>query len=56
MNFHAFRRPELKAMGDVLADRIVGPRAAVRGAAAPAVGRLTGPRGTLCYPGAVPGV
>ena len=26
MNFHAFWRPELKAMGDVLADRIVGPR------------------------------
>ena len=26
MNFPAFWRPELKAMGDVLADRIVGPR------------------------------
>jgi hypothetical protein len=26
MNFHAFWRPELKALGDVLADRIVGPR------------------------------
>src|SRR4249920_1848347 len=26
MNFHAFWRAELKAMGDVLADRIVGPR------------------------------
>jgi len=26
MNFHAFWRPELKAMGDLLADRIVGPR------------------------------
>ena len=26
MNFHAFWRPELKAMGDMLADRIVGPR------------------------------
>jgi hypothetical protein len=25
MNFHAFWRPELKAMGDMLADRIVGP-------------------------------
>ena len=29
MNFHAFRRPELKAMGDLLADRIVGPRVLV---------------------------
>ena len=28
MNFHAFWRPELKAMGDLLADRIVGPRLA----------------------------
>jgi hypothetical protein len=26
MNFHAFWRPELKAMGDLLADRIIGPR------------------------------
>ena len=26
MNFHAFWRPELKAMGDLLTDRIVGPR------------------------------
>ena len=26
MNFHAFWRPELKAMGDVLANQIVGPR------------------------------
>jgi hypothetical protein len=28
MNIHAFWRPELKAMGDLLADRIVGPRLA----------------------------
>jgi hypothetical protein len=28
MNFHAFWRSELKAMGDMLADRIVGPRLA----------------------------
>jgi hypothetical protein len=28
MNFHAFWRPELKAMGDLLADRVVGPRLA----------------------------
>ena len=28
MNFHALWRPELKAMGDLLADRIVGPRLA----------------------------
>ena len=82
LNFHAFWRPELKAMGDLLADRIVGPRSgprsrrrsgrgrrrrplrpattartAIRGAAtASTVGRLNGPRGTLCYPGAVPGV
>jgi hypothetical protein len=74
--------PELKAMGDLLAGRIVGARLgperrrrsdagsrsdAVRAAfaanvairratASPAVGRLNGPRGTLCYPGAVPGV
>ena len=26
MNFHAFWRPEIKEMGDLLADRIVGPR------------------------------
>jgi hypothetical protein len=79
MNFHAFWRPELKAMGDVLADRIVGPRLGsgaagdpvpeVAGqapsaltpppapvAASAADGGLNGPRGTLCYPGAVPGV
>ena len=79
MNFHAFWRPELKAMGDMLADRIVGPhlgpeRPAIRFrevagqapsaltpppapvAASAADGGLNGPRGTLCYPGAVPGV
>jgi hypothetical protein len=28
MNMHAFWRPELEAMGDLLADRIVGPRLA----------------------------
>jgi len=36
MNFHAFWRPELKAMGDVLADRIVGPRLAPGAAGDPA--------------------
>ena len=81
MNFHAFWRPELKAMGDMLADLIVGPRLGpeppairlqaageapsarpppappLRGAAtSSADGGLNGPRGTLCYPGAVPGV
>lgn len=79
MNFHAFWRPELKAMGDMLADRIVGPhlgpeRPAIQFrevagqapsaltpppapvAASAADGGLNGPRGTLCYPGAVPGV
>ena len=41
MNFHAFWRPELKAMGDVLADRIVGPRLApgAAGDPAPAAGQ-----------------
>ena len=41
MNFHAFWRPELKAMGDVLADRIVGPRLAPEPPAirTPAAGR-----------------
>lgn len=63
-------------MGDLLADRIVGPRLATGAAgdpdpSAPArtasatdcvaatptvVGGLTGRRGTLCYPGPVPGV
>lgn len=28
LNFHAFWRPEIKALGDLLADRIVGPRLA----------------------------
>ena len=28
LNFHAFWRPETKALGDLLADRIVGPRLA----------------------------
>ena len=41
MNFHAFWRPELKAMGDVLADRIVGPRLGpgAAGDPAPATGQ-----------------
>jgi hypothetical protein len=71
MNFHAFWRSELKAMSDLLADRIVGPRLGPesrgrsgpvrrsrggRAAALAAVGGLTGSRGTLCYAGAVPGV
>ena len=74
MNFHAFWRPELKAMGDMLADRIVsasgfrsgrpsgsggcwpGPVRAAAAARAAADGGLNRPRGTLCYPGAVPGV
>jgi hypothetical protein len=39
MNFHAFSRPELKAMGDLLADRIVGaPGPGSRGRSGP-VGR-----------------
>ena len=63
MNFHAFWRPELTAMGDLVADRIVGPRLAPGAAGDPApsavstdFGGLTGRRETLCYPGAVPGV
>jgi hypothetical protein len=36
MNFHAFWRPELKAMGDLLADRICGPRLAPGAAGDPA--------------------
>jgi hypothetical protein len=36
MNFHAFRRPELKAMGDLLPDRIVGPRLGPASAGDPA--------------------
>ncbi|HEX5626947.1 MAG TPA: hypothetical protein VFY08_02895 [Actinomycetota bacterium] len=36
MNFHAFWRPELRAMGDLLADRIVGPRLAPGAAGDPA--------------------
>jgi hypothetical protein len=42
MNFHAFWRPELKAMGDVLADRIVGPRLApgAAGDPLPATGQV----------------
>ena len=41
MNFHAFWRPELKAMGDVLSDRIVGPRLSpgAAGDPAPATGQ-----------------
>ena len=35
MNVHAFWRPELKAMGDLLADRVVGPRLAQRAAGDP---------------------
>ena len=40
LNFHAFWRPELKAMGDILADRIVGPRlgTGAAGDRAPAAG------------------
>jgi hypothetical protein len=76
MNFHAFWRPELKAIGDLLADRIRRPAfgpgscrrsgsvraadtASAAGRVAPTAildGGLTGRRGTLCYPGAVPGV
>ena len=42
MNFHAFWGPELKAMGDVLADRIVGPRLGpgAAGDPAPAAGQV----------------
>jgi len=36
LNFHAFWRPELKAMGDILADRIVGPRLGTGAAGDPA--------------------
>ena len=35
MNVHAFWRPELKAMGDLLADRVVGPGLAQRAAGDP---------------------
>jgi hypothetical protein len=43
MNFHAFWRPELKAMGDLLADRIVGPRLASGAAGDPAPSAGPGP-------------
>ena len=42
MNFHAFWRPELKAMGDLLADRIVGPRLGPGAAGDPAPSRRRG--------------
>ncbi len=43
MNFHAFSRPELKTMGDLLADRIVGPRLAPGAAGDPALSAGPGP-------------
>jgi len=43
MNFHAFWRPELKAMGDLLADRIVGPRLAPEAPGDPAPSAGQGP-------------
>jgi hypothetical protein len=43
MNFHAFWRPELKAMGDLLADLIVGPRLASGAAGDPAPSAGPGP-------------
>jgi hypothetical protein len=43
MNFHAFWRPELKAMGDLLADRVVGPRLAPGAAGDPAPSAGQGP-------------
>jgi hypothetical protein len=42
MNFHAFWRPELKAMGDLLADRIVGPRLSPGAARRPGSGDRPG--------------
>jgi hypothetical protein len=61
MNFHTVWRPELKAMGDLLADPApsappASPPATAVVAASTAVGGLTGRRGTLCYPCAVRGV
>jgi len=43
MNFHAFWRPELKAMGDLLADRIVGARLAPGAAGDPTPAAGNGP-------------
>ena len=43
MNFHAFWRPEPKAMGDLLTDRIVGPRLAPGAAGDPAPSAGQGP-------------
>jgi hypothetical protein len=56
MNFHAFWRPELKAMGDLLADRIVGPRLAsgAAGDPAPSAGPGSTPPGTPPPPAAPP--
>jgi len=56
MNFHAFWRPELKAMGDLLADRIVGPRLApgAAGDPTPAAGDVPPPPAPPLSPSAPP--